>query len=53
MYELRIEIEEMLAHLMWSPGGQYISGSQGRRCQAEDAEEEGCRAEVEKGHLTV
>lgn len=21
MYELRIEIEEMLAHLMWSPGG--------------------------------
>ena len=24
MYELRIEFEEMLAHLMWSPGGNAV-----------------------------
>ena len=29
MYELRIEFEEMLAHLMWSPGGNAVLGVRG------------------------
>ena len=29
MYELRIEFEEMLAHLMWSSGGNAVLGIRG------------------------
>ena len=29
VYELRIEFEEMLAHLMWSPGGNAVLGIRG------------------------